>query len=85
MLEIVEKGFEMAKNQSRKMSTERDQFEDINTRDKLALFLIFYGVDEDTFDTIEGAPAKYVQDILQKTREEIKTETTHRVIELEIY
>ena len=58
------------------MSIERDQFDDLKTRVRFALFLIFRGVDEDTLDIIRSAITKYACDMLQKTYEERKKETT---------
>ena len=49
----------MVKDWSKLTSTERDQFDNLKTRDGFALFLIFCRVDEDIFDIIEGASTKY--------------------------
>ena len=83
MWENVEKDFQKLKDQSRLTSTKRDQFNDLRTRDKFVLFLIYRGVDKDTFDIIIGATTKYTWDILRKKYEEINTETTHEVKEFQ--
>ena len=68
----------MAKDWSKLTSTERDQFDDLKIRDIFSFFFLFNG-DEDTFNIIGDATTKYVWDILQKTYEERKTETSHGV------
>ena len=83
MWEIVGKSFEIIKDWRRLTSTKRDQCDDLKTRDKFALFLIFCGVNGDTFGIIRGATTKYAWDVMQKTYEERKTETTHEVMEFE--
>ncbi|GAU26813.1 hypothetical protein TSUD_289180 [Trifolium subterraneum] len=53
--EIVEKGLVIPENEGTLSQTQKDSLRDSRKRDKKALYLIYQGLDEDTFEKVSGA------------------------------